>query len=160
MSNLDPQLRLLADELRELRQRVDELARAEHPGLTPWTTWTPTVTQNGSVSVTVTLARYCLIEKVCIVECNLAVTGSGTITNRISIGGQPAAIQPAVTGIVLGSFILFDSGTAFYVGSVYAQGMTDWQLYAHNGGDAVGIVPNFALASGDAIRFTGSYEVA
>src|SRR5512138_2983596 len=89
-----------ADHVRELQRYCGD-----------WAAWTPTVTQSGAVTVTVTYARYCLVGKVCHVQARLAVTGSGTETNAIVIGGQPAAIQPRYSGAsvyVLGTaYVLF-----------------------------------------------------
>lgn len=121
-------------------------------------TWTPTITQSGAVTCTVTRAVYTLLGALVHTEVVLAVTGAGTIANAIKIGGQPAAIQ-AAAGRTIGSFMLLDAGTAYYVGAVYINGVTDWQFFVHNAGSAVGTAPSFALANNDVIRFDCVYEV-
>jgi len=154
LPNLDYERRLQALErfLREIRgDRGAAVAE----------TWTPTVTQSGAVAVTVDNARYTRIGNLVSTRVSLTVTGAGTGGNVIVIAGQPAAIQPGfITGIAtIGKFILLDSGTAYYEGSVYAVGATDWRMFAHNAANAVGVVPNFALAAGDIISLNCVYEV-
>ena len=56
-------------------------------GISAWVDWTPTVTQSGSVTVTVTRAKYKLINKVCHLNVLLAITGAGTANNAIVIAG-------------------------------------------------------------------------
>ena len=125
-----------------------------------WSTWTPTVTQSGAVAATVTRARYKIVNKICHTEVSLAMTAAGTITNDIVIGGQPGAIQPSSTGLVIGSFMVNDSGTGFYIGVVFSTAVDGWKLYANGEVGGVGTTPNFALANGDTIRLTATYEVA
>lgn len=124
--------------------------------------WTPTVTQSGAVAVTVTYARYFIVGEVAIVQALLAVTGAGTATNAIIIGGQPAAIQPANTATfaAIGVGIVRDSGgSVSYTGILTARDVTDWRFQAHNVGPTIGISPDFALASGDEISFQAAYEI-
>ena len=123
--------------------------------------WTPTVTQSVAVAVTVDFAFYTRIGQLAHVEFSLTVTGAGTGGNAIVIAGQPAAIQPInTTGIApIGAFIILDNGTAYYVGSVYAVGATNWQMFIHNSVNSVGAVPSFALAAGDIISLSANYHI-
>jgi hypothetical protein len=123
-------------------------------------TWTPTVTQSGSVTVTVNHASYRLEGRVCHVWLRLTVTGSGTAGNGIVIAGQPAAIQPSVSEQVLGTFTVLDAGTAYYTGSVRAVGATDWQMFGHLEAGSLGADPSFALAANDQIWMNLTYQVA
>jgi hypothetical protein len=123
-------------------------------------TWTPTVTQSGSVAVTVNSARYRIQGKLCHVQARLTITGSGTAGNGIIIGGQPSAIQAVSSEIIIGHFLLLDAGTAYYIGAIRAVTATNWQFFAHLEASSVGADPSFALAPGDVIYFAGTYELA
>ena len=122
-------------------------------------TWTPTVTQSGSVAVTINSARYRISGKLCHVQARLSVTGAGTAGNGIVIGGQPSAIQAISTEVLIGHFLLFDSGTAYYTGAVRAVGAANWQMFGHLEGGSLGADPSFALAAGDVLYFAGTYEL-
>jgi hypothetical protein len=132
-------------------------------GVSAWTTWTPTITQSGAVAATVTKARYKIVNKICHVEVLLAVTAAGTGNNPIYIAGQPAAMQSVWIGYwaVLGTGMIQDAGTAYYVGAVLAVAATQW-AFMRDGASAgyIGQDPNFALANTDAIAINATYEVA
>ncbi len=124
-------------------------------------TWTPVVVQSSIVSATVTEAKYILLGGFALVIVHLAVTGSGTAGNVISIGGQPTAIRPVVTGnaVHIGSATVNDNGTALYTGSLVAVTAIDWRIAAHNQVNYVGATPSFALANTDNISFIAFYRV-
>ena len=129
-----------------------------------WNTWTPTITQSGAVAATVTRARYKIVNKICHTEVSLAVTAAGTAANAIVIGGQPAAIQPSYSytpgGFPIGVAQVVNAGTATYVANVATLTATTFQFRAGATDNWVGVNPNFALANGDFIFFTATYEVA
>jgi hypothetical protein len=126
-------------------------------------TWTPTVTQSGSVAVSVAYATYKVRGRTCHVEARLTVTGSGTGGNDIVIGGAPAAIQPTNVGANLspiGVAIVEDAATAYYSGLVITYGAADWRVREANTRGICGTNPNFALASGDDIVINCTYDLA
>ncbi|MCL4295705.1 MAG: hypothetical protein KJ077_08255 [Anaerolineae bacterium] len=130
-----------------------------------WQTWTPTVVQSGSVTVTVTYARYTVIGKTVLTQVRLAVTGSGTAGNEVRIQGIPAAIAPnrvdgSTAVAVCGTAVVYDNGTAFYQGALVAVGANDLRIICHGEGNRLGADPNFGLASGDVISFQGLWERA
>lgn len=127
-----------------------------------WTDWTPTVTQSGAVTVTVTQAKYTKIGTLVVLDVSLAVTGSGTIANDIVIGGLPAACAPATTSNqkTVGSGLITDTGTAFYPASVVAVSSSTFKLVADSQNGYVGSNPSFALANGDFISFVATYAAA
>ena len=128
-----------------------------------WSTWTPTVTQSGAVAATVTRARYKIVNKICHTEVSLALTAAGTGNNIIVIAGQPSAIQASylhANGFPVGICAVIDSGTAAFAGTVNVIAATQWQFRYSNGNGYIGVDPNFALANGDFILFTATYEVA
>jgi uncharacterized Zn-binding protein involved in type VI secretion len=129
-----------------------------------WTSWTPTVTQSGSVSVTVTQASYADLGDATLFRCSLEMTAAGTGNNPIVIAGQPAALQDseASTGAttIIGSGILRDEGTAYYMVNIVAYAATAWRLITYNSTGYAGTDPNFALASGDKITLVGTVRTA
>jgi hypothetical protein len=150
----------LVKEARFLRAEVNRLKRLEGMRFISWRNWTPTITQSGSVAVTVTRARYCIVERIATVQFKLSVTGSGTAGNGIVIGGQPTEMLSAATEVTIGTALILDAGTAYYQGSVRVVGTNNWQAFAHLEAGAIGADPSFALAAGDVIFFHGSYEVS
>lgn len=127
-----------------------------------WSTWTPTVDQNGAVAATVTQARYKIVNKICHTEVQLDVTAAGNATQPIIIGGQPAAIQAAWTDdqSILGTGKVLNTGTAHYIGVVRAVDVQDWRVITNGLNNYVGVTPDFALANGDVININATYEVA
>lgn len=123
------------------------------PDFTNLTDWTPSVTQSGAVTATVTYAKYVLIGNLCYATCNLAITGSGTGNNDIIVGNLPKT--PAANGCY-GTGWVNDNGTAWYHGAALYLG-SGIQFRAHNTGDDIGRAPNFALANSDAIMMTVVY---
>ena len=140
-----------------LERRLDGLVQPERPR---WVDWTPTVDQNGAVAVTVTLARYMILGDLAVVQAYLAVTGAGNAGTAISIQGQPTAIQSANNAVHIGVGRVDDTGTASYVGALYATGATDWRIRAHLETANIGADPSFALANGDYIWLQAAYERA
>ena len=129
-------------------------------GVAAWVDWTPTIAQSGAVTVTITTAKYKIINGIVHIEVSLTVTGAGTGNNAIVIGGQPAAIQ-GTTNSVIGIGVIVDFGTQLYIGAIIIAGATNWQIFRDGGGgSAIGINPNFALAVDDSIRLQASYKVA
>lgn len=129
-----------------------------------WYTFTPTVTQSGSVTVTVVLARYKIVEKICHMEIILSVTGTGSAGNNIVIGGIPAAaaIKNQLGGLLpVGFATVLDNGTTLYTAQVNdnASG-TSVVLRDTNTAGIIGTNPSFALANGDALVLNMTYEVA
>lgn len=125
--------------------------------------WTPTITQSVSVSGTITYARYITLAQVAIVQARITISSAGVANNAIVIGGQPSVIEHGNTDSgqsIIGSIIIFDSGTAIYHGALLSLGATDWRGMSDGSGSYIGIVPNFALASGDAIGIQAVYERA
>jgi hypothetical protein len=125
-----------------------------------WASWTPAVTQSGSVTVTVTRARYTQIHKTVVAIGQLAVTGTGTAGNAITV---TVPVTAAAAGPVAGSAWIFDSSaTASYSNAVFLNATTTIRFLndATGAGAGVGATPSFGLASPDEIRFIVTYEAA
>lgn len=124
--------------------------------------WTPTVTQLGSVTVTNTSSTYQRTGRLLTCRFNVSVTGSGTGANAVIIGGLPATA--AVSTLVLGTAVLSDtSATLNYPALVFQESTTTLALLytAVFANPRLGISAFSAgLASGDVIYGTFTYEAA
>src|SRR5918996_3875392 len=72
-----------------------------------WSTWTPVITQLGTVGHTVTRATYTKVGRLLVVSADLAITGTGTGNNAITVSGWP--FTAASAAMMMGSFRLFDA---------------------------------------------------
>lgn len=122
--------------------------------------WTPTVTQSGSVTVTISSAKYVKVGTIVHAWARLVVTGSGTGNNAIVIGGLP--FTAARSGEVIGSGYIYNAdATIIYDGSLQLVTTTTINyIWGTGTGNAMGVSPNFALASPDELRFHIAYEAA
>lgn len=143
---------------------VDNQTAAFPLGVGAWTTYTPDLEQNNvAVTKTVTRATYMRVGRTVWVHVQLAVTGTGTAAQRIDVGLPVTAAFGS--NACIGSGYLFDtSATTNYpfVVLVLAGGTqvaflptsTDQANFLGSG------VFTAALASGDNITFTATYEAA
>ena len=128
-----------------------------------WTTWTPTVTQSGSVTVTVNTATYGRWGRMIIARMQVTVTGSGTAANAVVIGGLPATAVVSVGAF--GQGYLYDSSVpSTFPALVTLASSTTLQLTSTQStasDSRLGIVSFTAgLASGDIINLSLTYEAA
>lgn len=126
-----------------------------------WTTWTPTVTQSGSVTVTVTRARYSRYGRSIHFVALLAVTGTGTGANDVSVS---LPVTAAASSIPVGYGSIYDaSANVSYHGPLVAATTTTGKMVATSGGTSgylgsVGFTA--ALANTDSVWIQGTYEAA
>lgn len=127
-----------------------------------WNTWTPTVTQSGSVTVTVTRATYWRAGRAIHFQASLAVTGSGTGANPIlmSLPVTAASSGHPITG---GGYI-YDATVGNYPGVAYLNSSTTVGLISSTAGAGLGLLGSITLtaglASGDSVFICGTYEAA
>jgi len=127
-----------------------------------WTTWTPTVTQLGAVSVTVTSAVYGRWGRMIVGHLRLSVTGTGTASNAVTVS---LPVTSARTAVPVGSGGVYDlSAVLNYTGHVSLNTTTTFQFEPQG----LGVSPNpigvagftAALAAGDIIQAFFTYEAA
>lgn len=127
-----------------------------------WTTYTPTVTQSGTVNKTVTRAAWMRIGRLVFVQWALSMTGAGTGNNVITVSLPVAAATTGGAWLPCGQAYINDVSVGEYpshVGIVGAAQTTARFLRCDaDPSGYVGTDPNFALASGDLIAATFSYE--
>lgn len=125
-----------------------------------WTSYTPTLTQAGTVTKTVTYARYIKLGRMVTVQAYLVVTGSGSSATLIEVTLPFTAAQ---SGIVVGNFYIYDAaptpvnrlGAAVLSTTGKVAGILDNQA-GYMG--AAGFTA--ALASSDSVLFNATYESA
>lgn len=125
-------------------------------------TWTPTVTQSGSVGVTVTHARYSRIGRLIVANCQLTCTGTGTGSNAVTVS---LPVTAAVGGnIAIGSGYIYDaSATTNYPAIVVANTTSVAALMpasTDSGAYLGAAVFTAALTTPDLINLSISYEAA
>ncbi|MGD9996977.1 MAG: hypothetical protein AB7R77_06005 [Ilumatobacteraceae bacterium] len=122
--------------------------------------WTPTVTQSGSVSVTVSRARYWRLGRKVDFQCKLSVTGSGSSSNDVVISLPVTAA--AADLVCAGNGLVYDAtGPTWYSGVPYLASTTTMKLAVTGNVVYLGTSGfTSALASGDLINIAGWYEAA
>ena len=145
----------LVRQIDSLTKRLDQLEAQE--GRLIYATWTPTVTQGGSVSYSGGTARYARLGPLAIVGANSGATTAGSAGSDIIVGGLPAT--PKSAPAIVGTFrIQNKGGGTHYIGAaVVVLGSLKFQV-----SDTIAYVgtnPSYGMASGDIIDFTVGFEV-
>lgn len=124
-----------------------------------WESYTPSLTQSGNVTKTVTYAKYTQINKLCICNVRLDVTGTGTAGSNLVVGLPLTASVGA--GLRIGSGVIYDASAAVAyaaimntVSSTTISFVGDW-----SGANSWGSSPNIAIANTDQVSFSIMYEV-
>jgi hypothetical protein len=128
-----------------------------------WTSYTPTLTQSGAVTKTVTYAKYEKVGRMVTCDVRLDVTGTGTGNNAISI---TLPFTASANGLWVGQGVVYDASvTTIYPGLV---ALTSTTVAALTDAAAITTVNLFlgqtgtsmtaALASGDALAMGFTYE--
>jgi hypothetical protein len=127
-----------------------------------WTAWTPTVTQLGAVSVTVTSAVYGRWGRMIVGHLRLSVTGTGTAANAVTVS---LPVTSARASVPVGSGGVYDvSATLNYTGNVSLSSTTAFVFEPQGLGvsaNPIGVAGfTAALAAGDIIQAFFQYEAA
>lgn len=125
------------------------------------TAWTPTVTQSVSVTVTGNYSRYQRIGRLIVGWFSVSCTSAGTVSNPILISTPVTAAQGSQP--VGGSDLFDSSASSSMAGTLETDSTSTFSMRIGAGGDnRAGIVApaNIALASGDVLRGSFSYEAA
>lgn len=131
-----------------------------------WVSYSPTVDQGASANITrtVTYAKYRRIGSTVILTVRLDMTGAGTAGSAVLVD-LPFTHALTSSSLAIGSGLYFDSsaGPGQFQTIVYTQvpGTQVGFLRADTGATTlVGVDPNIAVANGDAITFSVTYETA
>lgn len=132
--------------------------------LAAWTSYTPTLTQSGAVTKTVTYAKYIQMGKTVIVTVMLDVTGTGTAANNVVVTLPVTAALGASGFPVVGVGQIFDTSASAKYKALAVLGSTTTALLTPTnttGNDALGSAQfTAALASGDTVYLSLTYEAA
>lgn len=123
--------------------------------------WSPTITQTGSVTRTVTYGRYWQTGKRVHATCYLSVTGSGSGTASILLSLPVTSVSMGAFQALGSGWINDASGSVHWDGTVCFNSTTSCGLRTKGDVGFVGATATaFNLASGDIISFTLDYEAA
>lgn len=127
-----------------------------------WVSYTPVI-KGGATTVTATIlyARYAQINKNIFVEVAATVTSAGALNGIVSIS-LPSGLTPVTTGDfrAIGTFLIKDSGTAYYSGVATGTGTTVVGLGYASVDNMGASQPIMTLANGDGVAMAVSYEIA
>lgn len=141
----------------QLRDNMLELA----PFFSAWTSWTPTMTQTGTLTFTITSAKYIKVGRLVIAYFDLTGFSGGTNAAAIvmNFGSGGTALPSASTGSSIhGQFRWFDAGNTNYAGTIVGTSTTSVSFYEDGNGNPLG---GGALASaGDVFQGQIIYEAA
>lgn len=124
-------------------------------------TYTPTLTQSGAVTKTVTASGYVRLGRMVWGYVDLACTGSGTGANPVVIGLPiTAALSTGVIGGI--GYINDASASTVYVGAPTLSSTTTFSMYGTGGVSGVLGAAQFtaALVSTDVVRASFMYQAA
>lgn len=143
-----------------------------------WTTFSPTITQSGTVTRTATRAKYARYGRTIHFSMLLSVIGTGTAENDITI---TLPVASASADVMVGTGYIYDaSANTVHPGWAYATSTTVVKLIAIEAAIDNSVSPSTtanglvgapfylgsnnsfdeALASGDSIVVSGTYEAA
>jgi hypothetical protein len=130
-----------------------------------WTTWTPVITQSGTVTATIQRASYARYGRTIVASFRVSITGTGTAANQVSFAPP---VNSAYGADIVGYGLIFDTSAGLsYTGSFAMDGVANRVVIAAAG---VGVSPvqlgatgsgfTAALAAGDVVTGYMTYEAA
>lgn len=130
-------------------------------GVGAWPDFTPTLTQSGAVTKTLTYSKLQRVGRLVVANILLTVTGTGTASNQIIVG-LPVVPAQAAMAAPIGTFYVRDDSTGLFylVGAVInAAGAL---IGIGNGvNNALGVTGfTAALANLDTVGYSVAYEAA
>lgn len=131
--------------------------------LQAWTNYTPTLSQNGTVSKTVTTARYRRLDDIVFVEIDLTVTATGSAGHQIIVGLPLTASLDDNNALAGGGFFYDSSATDRYMAGIRNLSSSTFGLQPGNAtaGNVLGVAGfTGALGSGDTINASFWYRAA
>ena len=125
-----------------------------------WTTWSPTITQSGSVSYSGAYGAYGRWGRMIVAQGEFNITGSGTAANLVTVALPVTAKN---VGHSIGTGYIADAGT-LYFGEMLAQTSTTASFLIRTNASTATFLGTTgftaALASGDVVVVNLCYEAA
>ena len=128
-----------------------------------WSTYTPTVTQSGTVTNLHTFAKYARFGRLIVVTVQTKATAAGTANNAITVSLPVTAATDAVDTISGGWMIYDDSATSYYPFGHGCRIKTSTTVSFVDGDGDAGLTASdspVTLANNDFIWFSCMYEAA
>jgi len=144
----------------------DSSAWVQTNSLGGWSTWTPQLYQNGNLTSTTPHARYTRIGDTAIVQAKVSATQAGVAGQQIEIRNLPYSAEAAGDYTVIGNAVYWDGTLRWQLNVETLPTATsiafgyDSAPFAAYGGGRFGASPSKAVASGNFISFTTTYEIA
>lgn len=141
----------------QLRDNMLELA----PFFATWTAWTPRIDQgaNTNIAKSATDAKYLKVGKLVIAQFSVTMSASGVAGSNVLL--KAVSLPAAAAGAVYGNGYIYDSSTTTYYNVTAQNTGTDLQFVPDiTTNQAWGSNPNVALASGDLIKISLTYDTA
>lgn len=128
-----------------------------------WTTWTPTITQAGSISKTMFYGRYIKLGRIVICQAIMSITGSGSSATAITVSVPVTAAYGG--NLPCGSGFFYEAtGNVSYPLTTLLKTTGTFGFYTTTNSISqlgeTGSASNVALASGDSINLFATYEAA
>lgn len=133
------------------------------PFMSAWTSWTPTLTQTVSVTVTNTRSVYMKVGKLVIATFSLTATTSGTAGGTVVVGfgsGGTALPTAANASSIFGSYRFLDSGSTNYAGTVVGASTTTLNFYKDADGNPLGPTGSLQVTNNDVMMGFIVYDAA
>jgi hypothetical protein len=163
MAWVTPTNAVTGDVLTASRWNQDVVANSVEvaPFFGAWTSWTPTVYQNGARTSTNTLSRYLKVGRLVIVTANVTITNAGTSGNQI-VWTLPSTPANPTNGGIVGTWMYIRTTGVRYQGSFNLNSAFGAAIVTQQDGtgNQLGIDTAFATANGDVLMFSGMYEAA
>jgi hypothetical protein len=149
--------------IRTLGQDIDTTLGVYSAG-SAWTSFTPTLYQNGSVAITSNESKYLQNGKTMFVIFHFNANAGGTTNNILYVESLPGTMITD-DGSSIGSGRIYDISANTTYGTVFdANTRAGARVVSFSGdwatGGAWGTSPNLAIASGDRLRGLLIYEVS
>jgi hypothetical protein len=129
-----------------------------------WTSWTPTVTQGVSMSLSANTSKYLKIGSVVFVRCAITFSSTGTVANNIVLT-LPAVLTCASSfgfvSIAVGSLLVSTDRYKVFMQPFSSTTQMLFRPVSSNVDAVLGSsVFSGALVSGNTLEFSGMWEVA
>lgn len=131
-----------------------------------WLAWTPAITQGVAVTSTVQHAKFTKFGRTVHAQARLSVTSAGTAGQSVDVTIPVVAPNAGATTLSAGWGSIIDVSVASYIGQAFLNSSLVPQKFAFvtdssgASANAWGVAPSVALASGDVITFSLTYEAA
>lgn len=126
-----------------------------------WTTFTPQLrTGTTNVASTNNYGRYIVQGKTVTAQAKVTATAVGTANGVLKVS-IPTGVATQGVEAAIGSYLVKDTGTAYYTGTAVFEEVGYVSGQAYNGGGTMGAnTPAMTIAVGDVVSYAVIYEIS